>query len=45
MFKSLASFLVLSTGICLGQSFVGADMAGPTTEPKKPDSLRRDCDR
>jgi len=37
MFKSLASFLVLSTGMCLGQSFVGSDMApGPTTEPKKP---------
>ena len=37
MFKSLASFLVLSTGICVGQSFVGSDMApGPTTEPKKP---------
>ena len=37
MFKCLASFLVLSTGICLGQSFVGADMPdGPTTEPKKP---------
>ncbi len=37
MFKCLASFLVLSTGICLGQSFVGSDMApGPTTEPKKP---------
>jgi putative endopeptidase len=35
--KSLASFLVLSTGVCLGQSFVGADMApGPTSEPKKP---------
>ena len=37
MFKCLASFLVLSTGMCLGQSFVGSDMApGPTTEPKKP---------
>ena len=35
--KSIASFLVLSTGVCLGQSFVGLDMApGPTTEPKKP---------
>ena len=35
--KSLASFLVLSTGVCLGQSLVGLDMApGPTTEPKKP---------
>ena len=35
--KSLASFLVLSTGMCLGQSLVGLDMApGPTTEPKKP---------
>jgi putative endopeptidase len=35
--KSLASFLVLSTGVCLGQSFVGLDMApGPTSEPKKP---------
>ncbi len=37
MFKCLASFLVLSTGMCLGQSLVGADTApGPTTEPKKP---------
>jgi putative endopeptidase len=37
MFKCLASFVVLSTGICLGQSFVGSDMApGPTSEPKKP---------
>ncbi|HEX4576323.1 MAG TPA: M13 family metallopeptidase [Edaphobacter sp.] len=33
--KSLASFLVLSTGMCLGQSFVGSDLA-PTSEPKKP---------
>ncbi len=37
MFKCLASFLVLSTGMCVGQSFVGADMPdGPTSEPKKP---------
>jgi putative endopeptidase len=37
MFKCLASFLVLSAGMCLGQSFVGSDMApGPTSEPKKP---------
>jgi putative endopeptidase len=37
MFKSLASCLVLSTGMCMGQSFVGSDMApGPTSEPKKP---------
>jgi len=37
MLKCLASFVLLSTGICLGQSLVGADMApGPTTEPKKP---------
>ncbi len=37
MFKCLAGVVVLSTGICLGQSFVGSDMApGPTTEPKKP---------
>src|SRR5271170_3856843 len=37
MFKCLASFLMLSTGMCLGQSLVGSDMApGPTTEPKKP---------
>ena len=35
--KSLAGFVVLSTGMCLGQSLVGLDMApGPTTEPKKP---------
>ncbi len=37
MFKCLTGVVVLSTGICLGQSFVGSDMApGPTTEPKKP---------
>src|SRR5258708_2152290 len=37
MFKCLAGFVVLSTGICLGQSFVGSEMAaGPTSEPKKP---------
>src|SRR6201987_5303402 len=35
--KSLASFLVLSTGMCLGQSLIGIDTpGGPTTEPKKP---------
>jgi putative endopeptidase len=35
--KSLAGFLVLSTGVCLGQSLVGADTpSGPTAEPKKP---------
>ena len=35
--KSLAGFVVLSTGMCLGQSFVGSDLApGPTSEPKKP---------
>ncbi|MGH9597612.1 MAG: M13 family metallopeptidase, partial [Edaphobacter sp.] len=37
MFKCLASFLVLSSAMCLGQSFVGSDTApGPTMEPKKP---------
>ncbi len=37
MFKSLASLLVLSTGVCVGQSIVSADIpGGPTTEPKKP---------
>jgi putative endopeptidase len=36
MFKCLAGFVVLSTGICLGQSFVGSEMAGPASEPKKP---------
>ena len=35
--KSIASFFVLSTGLCLGQSFVAPDMAsGPASEPKKP---------
>jgi putative endopeptidase len=35
--KSLARLLVLSTGVCLGQSLAGADLAaGPTSEPKKP---------
>src|ERR1700748_817534 len=37
MFKCLAGFIVLSTGMCLGQSFVESDLApGPTSEPKKP---------
>ena len=36
MFKCLASFVVLSTGICLGQSLVGDLAPGPTSEPKKP---------
>jgi putative endopeptidase len=37
MFKYFASFLILSTGMCVGQTLVGLDMAaGPTTEPKKP---------
>ena len=37
MFKCLAGFIVLSAGMCLGQSFVESDMApGPTSEPKKP---------
>src|SRR6266478_7789147 len=37
MFKCLAGLVVLSTGICLGQSFVGTEMApGPASEPKKP---------
>jgi putative endopeptidase len=40
IFKSLASVLVLSSGLCLGQSFVAADTAaGPTSEPKKPISF------
>jgi putative endopeptidase len=35
--KSIASFFVLSTGLCLGQSFVAPDMApGPASKPKKP---------
>jgi putative endopeptidase len=35
--KHLARLLVLSTGVCLGQSFTGTDLAaGPTSEPKKP---------
>src|ERR1700749_2274098 len=37
MFRSLASFLVLSAGACLGQSLMGLDVpGGPTSEPKKP---------
>ena len=37
MFKCLTCFVVLSAGMCLGQSFVASDMApGPTSEPKKP---------
>jgi putative endopeptidase len=35
--KSIASFFVLSAGVCLGQSFVASDMApGPVSEPQKP---------
>jgi putative endopeptidase len=35
--KSIASFFVLSTGLCLGQSFVASEMApGPVSEPQKP---------
>jgi putative endopeptidase len=35
--KSIASFFVLSTGLCLGQSLVSPDMApGPVSEPTKP---------
>ncbi|MEI9981358.1 MAG: M13 family metallopeptidase [Edaphobacter sp.] len=35
--KLLASFLVLSAGMCFGQSLADPDMApGPTSEPKKP---------
>jgi len=34
--KSLASLLLLSAGMCLGQSITGADVSGPTSEPKKP---------
>jgi putative endopeptidase len=35
--KSIASFFVLSTGVCLGQSFVASEMApGPVSEPQKP---------
>jgi putative endopeptidase len=37
MFKCLAGFLILSAGMCLGQSFVESDIApGPTSAPKKP---------
>ncbi len=36
MLKYLASFVMLSTGIALGQSFVGDMAPGPTSEPKKP---------
>ena len=33
----IASFFVLSTGLCLGQSFVASEMApGPASEPQKP---------
>ena len=35
--KSIASLFVLSTGLCLGQSFVASEMApGPVSEPQKP---------
>jgi putative endopeptidase len=40
IFKSVASFLVLSGGICLGQSFIAADApSGPTSVPKTPVSF------
>jgi putative endopeptidase len=36
-FKLIASFFVLSAGVCVGQSFAAPDTAaGPTSEPKKP---------
>ncbi|WP_433968265.1 hypothetical protein [Tunturiibacter gelidiferens] len=35
--KSFASLLILSTGVCVGQGFTNADVAGgPTSEPKQP---------
>jgi putative endopeptidase len=37
IWKCLARLLVLSTGVCLGQSLTETDLAaGPTSEPKKP---------
>ena len=40
IFKSVASFLVLSGSICLGQSFIGADApSAPTSVPKVPVSF------
>src|SRR5437763_11614140 len=37
MFKCVAGFVVLSAGMCLGQSLVESDIApGPTSAPKKP---------
>jgi putative endopeptidase len=37
IFKSLASLLVLSTGVCFGQALIELDTpGGPTSEPKKP---------
>ncbi len=39
-FKSLATLLALTTGMCLGQSsFVTDSTAGPASEPKKPVSF------
>src|SRR5665213_1445343 len=39
-FKSVASFLVLSSSLCLGQSFAPADTgSAPKSEPKKPVSF------
>lgn len=37
--KSLLSLLILSGTACLGQSFVGISLDGPTAEPKKPISF------
>src|SRR5438034_5339316 len=40
IFKSVATFLVLSSGMCLGQSSIAADTAGgPTSVPKAPVSF------
>ena len=40
IFKSVASFLVLSGSICLGQSFIAADApSAPTSVPKTPVSF------
>src|SRR6201996_2874926 len=39
-FKPFAGFILLSTGLCLGQSLILPDMApGPTSEPKRPISF------
>ncbi len=39
LLKSLASLLVVSSGLAFGQAIIGAPESGPTSEPKRPISF------